>query len=262
VAKFRAARRLWARIMRDRFHAKSDKSLPLRFHTQTAGCALTAQQPMNNVVRVTLQALAAVLGGTQSLHTNSMDEALALPTEDSVRLALRTQQVIAYESGVADFVDPLAGSYAVEQLTDAIEGKAEALIAAIDERGGMLRCIESGWVKRQVADTSYAYQRRVEDADQVIVGLNRFQSEEPRPGNILRVDPAIGQAREAQLAELRARRDAAATARVLAALEDAARGTDNLMPRILDAVRADATLGEISSTLEQVFGRFQETPEV
>ncbi len=262
VAKFRAARRLWARIMKDRFGAKSNKSLLLRFHTQTAGAALTAQQPLNNVVRVALQALSAVLGGTQSLHTNSKDEALALPSEDSVRLALRTQQVIAHESGVADFVDPLAGSYVVEQLTDEIERKAEAMIDRIMEMGGMLRCIESGWVKRQIADTSYAYQRKVEDGDQVIVGLNRFQMEEEPQGDILRVDPAIAEVRAAQLATLRAGRNGAAVDAALAVLTDAARGTENLMPLIITAAKADATLGEISGALEAVWGRFEERPEV
>jgi len=262
VAKFRAARRLWARIMKERFAAKSKKSLLLRFHTQTAGCSLTAQQPTNNVVRVALQALAAVLGGTQSLHTNSMDEAMALPSEDAARLALRTQQVIAHESGVADFVDPLAGSYAVEAMTDEIEAGAEAVIDRIMDMGGMLRCIESGWVKRQIADTSYRYQRRIEDGDQVIVGQNRFLMEEEPPGEILRVDPAIAEARAAQLAALRSGRDAAATDAALAAVTEAARGETNLVPRIIDAVRAEATLGEVAAALEAVFGRYQERPEV
>ncbi len=262
VAKFRAARRLWARIMKERFGAKSKKSLLLRFHSQTAGCALTAQQPQNNVVRVALQALAAVLGGTQSLHTNSMDEALALPSEDAVRLALRTQQVIAHESGIADFVDPLAGSYAVEEMTDEIERKAEEMIDRIMEMGGMLRCIESGWVKRQIADTSYRYQRRVEDGDQVVVGQNRFQMEEGPQGDILRVDPTIAEARAGQLGALRAGRDGDVMDAALAALNEAARGDANVVPRIIDAVKADATLGEISATLEAVFGRFQERPEV
>ena len=262
VAKFRAARRLWARIMKERFGAKSEKSLLLRFHTQTAGCTLTAQQPLNNVVRVALQALAAILGGTQSLHTNSMDEALSLPSEDSVRLALRTQQLIAHESGVADFVDPLGGSFAVEAMTDEIERKAEEMIDRIMEMGGMLRCIESGWVKRQIADTSYQYQRRVEDGDQVIVGQNRFQMEEGPRGTTLRVDPAIAEARAGELGALRARRDGAAVSAALTALTDAARGTGNLIPRIIDAVKAESTLGEISGALEAVFGRYQERPEV
>jgi methylmalonyl-CoA mutase N-terminal domain/subunit len=262
VAKFRAARRLWARIMKERFGAKSKKSLLLRFHSQTAGCALTAQQPQNNVVRVALQALAAILGGTQSLHTNSMDEALALPSEDAVRLALRTQQVIAHESGVADFVDPLAGSYAVEAMTDEIELKAEAMINRIMDMGGMLRCIESGWVKRQIADTSYKYQRRVEDGDQVVVGQNRFQMEEGPQRDILRVDPTIAETRAAQLGALRGGRDAPAVAAALETLTAAAKGDANLIPCIIDAVKAEATLGEISGTLEAVFGRFQERPEV
>jgi methylmalonyl-CoA mutase N-terminal domain/subunit len=262
VAKFRAARRLWARIMKERFGAKSKKSLLLRFHSQTAGCALTAQQPQNNVVRVALQALAAILGGTQSLHTNSMDEALALPSEDAVRLALRTQQVIAHESGVADFVDPLAGSYAVEAMTDEIELKAEAMINRIMDMGGMLRCIESGWVKRQIADTSYKYQRRVEDGDQVVVGQNRFQMEEGPQRDILRVDPTIAETRAAQLGALRGGRDASAVAAALETLTAAAKGDANLIPCIIDAVKAEATLGEISGTLEAVFGRFQERPEV
>ena len=248
VAKFRAGRRLWARIMRERFGAKNPKSWMMRFHTQTGGSTLTAQQPDNNVVRVTLQALAAVLGGTQSLHTNARDEALALPTEASARLALRTQQVIAYESGVAQTVDPLAGSYYVESLTNRIEAEALAYIERIDEMGGAVCAIEEGYIQREIRDAAYAYQRQIESSERVIVGLNKFQSADSRPEGLLKVDPRVGERQCAALAELLAKRDGA---RVVAALRDvdsAARGSENLMPPILEAVRAYATLGEISTT--------------
>jgi methylmalonyl-CoA mutase N-terminal domain/subunit len=254
VAKFRAARRLWAHIMRERFGAKNPKSWMLRFHTQTGGSTLTAQQPDNNVVRVTLQALAAVLGGTQSLHTNSRDEALALPTQDSVRIALRTQQIVAYESGAAETVDPLAGSYYVENLTNRVETEALAYIRRIDELGGAVKAIEEGYVQREIQDAAYAYQKQVESGDRVVVGLNKFQAAEGKPQGLLKVDPTVGERQAAALCALRARRD---SARVKAALRDidaSARGSVNLMPPILEAVRAYATLGEICDAMRAVFG--------
>jgi methylmalonyl-CoA mutase, N-terminal domain len=256
VAKFRAGRRLWARIMRERFGAKNPKSWMLRFHSQTGGSTLTAQQPDNNVVRVTLEALAAVLGGTQSLHTNSRDEALALPTEASVRIALRTQQVIAYESGVADTVDPLAGSYYVESLTNRIEAEALAYIERIDAMGGAVCAIEEGYVQREIQDAAYAYQKQVESGERVIVGLNRFQSKEPRPEGLLKVDPRVGERQRAALVDLRAKRDGARVKAALRDLDAAARGDANLMPPLLEAARAYATLGEICDALRAVFGEY------
>ena len=259
VAKFRAARRLWARIMRDRFKAKDPKSLLLRFHTQTAGSTLTAQQPNVNVVRVTIQALAAVLGGTQSLHTNSMDEALALPTEASARLALRSQQVIGYESGVTDTADPLGGSYYVERLTDEIEARAADYIRRIDDMGGALRAIEAGFIQKEIQDAAYAYQKAVEADERVIVGVNRFQMQAEERFDLLRIDPAIEQNQKRRLAELRGGRDNNAVRLARETIAQAARGRDNLMPLILDAVRKQATIGEISDTLRDVFGLYQET---
>ena len=258
IAKYRAARRLWARIMRDRFRASDPRSMMLRFHTQTAGSTLTAQQPEVNVVRTTIQALAAVLGGTQSLHTNAMDEALALPTEKAARLALRTQQVIAYESGVADTVDPLAGSYAIEHLTDEIERRALDYIEKIDAMGGMLRAIESGYVQREIQEAAYRYQRAVETGDAVVVGVNRFQIEEDSRVPTLRIDPSIEQAQIERVRSLRQRRDQAQTEAALAALEEAARGTENMLPRILACVEALATVGEISHRLRRVWGEYRE----
>ncbi len=258
VAKFRAARRLWARIMRERFKARDPRSWVLRFHTQTAGSMLTAQQPDNNVVRVTIQALAAVLGGTQSLHTNSRDEALGLPTEASARLALRTQQIIASESGVADVVDPLGGSWAIEALTDEIEGRAEQYIARIDEMGGMVEAISRGFVQREIQDAAYAWQRRVETGEQVVVGVNAYTAEEAAVP-VMKIDPALEAEQVTRLRALRARRSAVAVAAALEAVRAAARGTENLMPRILEAVKAEATLGEISDALRDVFGEYRET---
>ncbi|MBA3713277.1 MAG: methylmalonyl-CoA mutase [Pyrinomonadaceae bacterium] len=258
VAKFRAARRLWARVMRERFGARDPRSLMLRFHTQTAGSTLTAQQPQVNVVRTTIQALAAVLGGTQSLHTNAMDEALALPTEDTARVALRTQQVIAHESGVADTVDPLAGSYAIEQLTNEIESRAAAYIEKIDAMGGMLRAIETGYVQREIQEAAYIYQRAVESNDAVVVGVNRFQVEEETSVPVMRVDPEVEQAQIERLRRLRERRDHTATQTALAALEEAARGTENILPRILACVEAYVTVGEISHRLRRVWGEYRE----
>jgi methylmalonyl-CoA mutase N-terminal domain/subunit len=256
VAKFRAARRMWARIMKERFGAKKAQSQMMRFHTQTAGYALTAQQIDNNVVRVALQALAAVLGGTQSLHTNSRDEALSLPTEDAALLALRTQQVIAYESGVCNSVDPLAGSYYVEGLTDRIERDALALMARIEEMGGMVPAIEAGFVQRQIEDAAYEYQSQIETGERVIVGVNKFQALERVSPPVFRVSKEIEQAQVGRVRAVRERRDAAAVEARLKALEIAARGTSNLMPPILEAVREYATLGEICGVLRAVFGTY------
>jgi methylmalonyl-CoA mutase N-terminal domain/subunit len=260
VAKFRAARKLWATIMRERFGARNPKSWQLRFHTQTGGSTLTAQQPENNIVRVALQAMAAVLGGTQSLHTNSKDEALALPTQEAVQVALRTQQIIGYETGVADSVDPLAGSYLIEHLTDEIVRRAQAYIDRIDAMGGALAAIESGYVSGEIQDAAYAYQRAVESGEQVIVGVNKFTvGEDPHP-DILRVDPAIETAARDKLAALRASRDNAKVAEMRGRLDSAARGGENLMPLFVECVENDVTLGEICHTMRGVFGEYR--PEV
>jgi methylmalonyl-CoA mutase N-terminal domain/subunit len=258
VAKFRAARRLWSRIMKDRFKAKDPRSWMLRFHTQTAGSMLTAQQPENNVVRVTLQALSAVLGGTQSLHTNSRDEALGLPTESSALLALRTQQIIANESGVADVIDPLGGSWAIEAMTDEIEGKAAAYIEKIDAMGGMVEAIDKGFIQREIQDAAYAWQRQVEDKELVVVGVNAYKTAEP-PVTVMRVDPALEAAQVARLKAFRAARDGTAAKQAVDAVRTAAKGTENLMPLILAAVKAHATLGEISDAMRDVFGEYRET---
>jgi methylmalonyl-CoA mutase N-terminal domain/subunit len=257
VAKFRAARRLWARLMSERFGAHKPASRMLRFHTQTGGSTLTAQQPENNVVRVTLQALAAVLGGTQSLHTNSMDEALWLPTEKAVRVALRTQQVIAHESGVADSVDPLAGSYLVEHLTDEIERRAEAYLSKIDELGGALAAIERGYIQGEIQEAAYVYQKEVEAKKQVVVGVNAFQVQEKIELEQLKVDPAIETGQCERLAQLRSRRDAARVGELLNHLEDEARGQANLVPLFIECVENDVTLGEICNTLRGVWGEYQ-----
>ena len=259
IAKFRAARRLWARIMKDRFGAQSPKSWALKFHTQTGGSTLTAQQPENNIVRVTLQALAAVLGGTQSLHTNSMDEALALPTEAAVQVALRTQQIIAHESGVADTIDPMGGSYLIEHLTDEIEARARDYIERIDAMGGALAAIENGYVQGEINDAAYAYQRAVESGEQVVVGVNKYAAGDGGAAHrdILRVDPAIEQAQRDRLAQLRAGRDNAKVAELRTRLEAAARGSDNLMPLFITCVENDVTLGEICHTLRGVFGEYR-----
>jgi len=257
VAKFRAARRLWAMIMRERFGAQNPESWRLRFHTQTGGSTLTAQQPMNNIARVTIQALAAVLGGTQSLHTNSMDEALALPTEAAVQVALRTQQIIAYESGVADTVDPLGGSYLIEKLTAEIVERAQAYIRRIDDFGGALAAIEAGFINREINDAAYEYQQAIESGEQIIVGLNRFTNDEETPIDLLRVDPAIEAAQRERLARLRETRDNAKVAELRARLETAAKGSENLMPLFITCVENDVTLGEICHTLRGVFGEYR-----
>jgi methylmalonyl-CoA mutase N-terminal domain/subunit len=257
VAKFRAARRLWARIMKERFGAKDPRSMMLRFHAQTAGSALTAQQVDNNVVRVTLQALAAVLGGCQSLHTNAKDEALALPTEESVRLALRTQQIIAHESGVTLSADPLGGSFYVEDLTDRIEAEAAAIIARLDAMGGAVAAIARGVVQREIQESAYRLQRAIEAGERIVVGVNAYQVEEPPPADILRIDPALEARQVERLRQLRARRDGAAVAAALARLGQAARDpAANLVPFILDAVRCYATVGEIADQLRAVFGEY------
>jgi methylmalonyl-CoA mutase N-terminal domain/subunit len=259
IAKYRAARRLWARIMRERFQARDARSLLLRFHAQTAGSSLTAQQPENNIVRVAIQALAAVLGGCQSLHTNSMDEALALPTEDAALIALRTQQVIAHETGVANTSDPVAGSYAIEHLTNEIESGALAYIEKIDSLGGMLRAIESGFVQGEIQKAAYEYQRAVEAKEQVVVGVNEFVAEEERAIPTLRVNPQIEQEQVRRVQALRAKRDGGKTSVALAELQRRASTTENLVPAILTAVEAYATVGEISDTLRGVFGEYRES---
>jgi methylmalonyl-CoA mutase, N-terminal domain len=259
IAKFRAARRMWARIMAERFGARDPKSLALRFHTQTAGVSLQAQQPVVNVARVTVQALAAVLGGTQSLHTNAYDEALALPTEESARIALRTQQVIAHESGVADFVDPLAGSYAVETLTSEIERRAGDYLRQIDELGGMVAAIEQGFPQREIERRAYEHQQAIERKERIVVGVNEFVIDEPAPREIHRVDPRLEREQIERLRAVRAARDAAAAVAAQAALREAAQGTVNVVPRIVDAVKARCTVGEIADTLRAVFGEHQPT---
>jgi len=258
VAKFRAARRIWGKIMKERFNAKDAKSQMLRFHTQTAGCTLTAQQVDNNIVRVAIQTLAAVLGGTQSLHTNSRDEALALPTEDSVRVALRTQQIVAYESGVADSIDPLGGSFYVESMTDQIEAAALAYIKKIDELGGAVEAISKGFQQKEIQDSAYAYQKAIEKNELIIVGVNKFQIQEPAPTGLLKIKDEVEIAQKKSLAEVKAKRDNAAVEAKLAALKKAAQGTENLLPYILDAVKVYATLGEISNTFRDVFGTHKE----
>jgi methylmalonyl-CoA mutase N-terminal domain/subunit len=258
VAKFRAARRLWARIMKERFKAKDPRSMMLRFHTQTAGSMLTAQQPDNNVVRVALQALSAVLGGTQSLHTNSRDEALGLPTEDSVRIALRTQQIVANESGVADVIDPLGGSWAIERLTDEIEERARDYLTKIDGMGGMVEAISKGYVQREIQESAYTWQKQVEQKQQVVVGVNAYRADEP-PVPVMRVDPALEEQQVARLRAFRSQRNQTGTRQAVDALRDAARGRENLMPFIVAAVKAEATLGEVSDALRDVFGEYRES---
>jgi len=263
IAKFRAARRLWASIMRDRFGAKNPDSWKLRFHTQTAGSTLTAQQPENNVVRVALQALAAVMGGTQSLHTNSRDEALALPSQQAAQIALRTQQIIAYESGVADSIDPLAGSYLIESLTDELESRASAYIKAIDEMGGMLPAIEAGYVQREIQDAAYEFQKAMQAKETIVVGMNQFvDKNEQLTMDLLRVDPAIEEAQRERLAALRARRDNEKVSALRGQLVAAATSTENLMPLFITCVENDVTLGEICHSLRGVWGEYQPSGEI
>jgi methylmalonyl-CoA mutase N-terminal domain/subunit len=258
IAKFRAARRLWARIMRERFHAQDPRSCMLRFHTQTCGCTLTAQQPENNIVRVTLQALAAVLGGTQSLHTNALDEALALPSEMAARVALRTQQIIAHESGAADVIDPLAGAYSLEVLTRRLEEEALAYMEKISSMGGMLRAIEQGYVQREIQGSAYEYQKAVERQRTVVVGVNEYVLPEELPIETLQIDQGVADAQRRSLAVLRAQRDNARVTAALQRLQEAAWGTTNLVPLILEAVECYTTLGEISDALREVFGEYRE----
>ncbi len=259
VAKFRAARRLWAEIMKNRFKAVEPRSMMIRFHTQTAGCSLTAQQPKNNIMRVAFQALAAVLGGTQSLHTNSMDEALCLPTEESVRIALRTQQVIAHELGVTNTIDPMAGSYYVESLTRRIYEEAADYIEEIDKMGGSVAAIERGYIQKEIQNAAWTYQKEVERQSRIVVGVNKFTMDEDPPMELMRVDPAMRTAQIERLQKLKARRDTTAVEKALKALEGAARGSDNLVPYIYDAVKAYGTLGEICGVLRKVFGEFQQS---
>jgi methylmalonyl-CoA mutase, N-terminal domain len=259
VAKYRAARRMWARLMQERFGARNPRSLMLRFHTQTAGSTLTAQQPENNIVRTALQALAAVLGGTQSLHTNSYDEALGLPTEESARIALRTQQIIGYETGAPHTVDPLAGSYYIESLTNEIETKAHAYLDRIDHMGGTLRAIELGYIQQEIQNAAYDFQQAVDRLEQVVVGVNRFQSEGDRAVPIQRIDEGLEHRQVERLQALRARRDRSAWETGIRGVEDAARCGDNLMPRIVTAVESYCTVGEIADAMRRVFGEYQET---
>ncbi len=258
VAKFRAARRMWAHIMRERFGAKKDESLKLRFHSQTAGSTLTAQQPENNAVRVALQALAAVLGGTQSLHTNSLDEALGLPSEAASHLALRTQQIVLEETGVADTIDPLGGSHYIEALTDALEERAHAIMAEIERRGGMIKAIEAGYPQREIERASYEFQKALESGEERVVGMNAYTEETGVVTPVFRVDPKLEQEQVAELAKRRTARDSTRVTKSLAAIDAAARSTDNLMPHIVAAVSARATIGEICTTLAKVFGKHRE----
>ena len=259
IAKFRVARRMWARIMKERFKITNEKAMRMRFHTQTGGSTLTAQQPDNNIVRVAIQALAAVLGGTQSLHTNSRDEALGLPTEESVRIALKTQQIIAYESGVTDTVDPMAGSYYLEHLTNEIESKAWDYIKKIDEMGGMVAAIENGWVQKEIHESAYRQQKMVDAGERVIVGVNKFQIEDDHKPEILKVDPLIGEKQVKKLEELKRTRDTTAVKSSLSALSQAAKSGSNIVPYIYESVKNYATLGEITNVLREIYGEYTET---
>ncbi|MEE8338117.1 MAG: methylmalonyl-CoA mutase family protein, partial [Dehalococcoidia bacterium] len=258
IAKFRASRRIWAKIASDRYGSTNQRSQMLRFHTQTGGATLTAQQPLNNVMRTTLQALSAVLGGTQSLHTNSFDEALALPTEESVEIALRTQQVIAYESGVADVIDPLAGSYYIESLTDRVEEETLAYLKRIEDLGGALVGIEGGYQQREIQESAYRLQLMMETEERTVVGVNRFETEALQVPHVMRVDPAVAKDQAARLAALRERRDGAAVESVLKRVRAAAQGDENMMPLLIEAVEAYATIGEICDVLREEWGEYQE----
>jgi methylmalonyl-CoA mutase N-terminal domain/subunit len=257
ISKFRAARRLWARIMKERFHASDPRSLMLRFHTQTAGCSLTAQQPENNIVRTTLEALSAVLGGTQSLHTNSMDEALALPSEKAVRIALRTQQILAYESGAPNTIDPLAGSYFIEDMTQKIEEQAQDYLEKIDSMGGVLKAIETGYIQREIQESSYRYQKDVESKERTVVGLNDFVIDEPVTIDILKVDPEVEKRQIERLTQTRKSRNSGEVKKALDALESAAHKDQNLIPPIIEATRQYASIGEICDVLREVFGEYK-----
>jgi len=258
VAKFRAARRLWSKIMKERFKAKNPRSCMLRFHTQTAGCTLTAQQPINNIVRVAFQAMAAVLGGTQSLHTNSYDEALALPCEEAVRTALRTQQIIGFETGVADTIDPLGGSYAIESLTNQIEEKANEYIKKIDDMGGAVKAIENGYMQKEIGESAYKYQKSIEQEEQIIVGLNKFQIEEEPPTNLLTVNPEVEELQKEKIKKIKSERENGKVEKLLKELKDVAKSKENLIPPILEVVKAYGTLGEIADALRDVFGEYKE----
>lgn len=260
ICKYRAARRIWAKRMKERYGAKDERSLKLRFHTQTAGCSLTAKEPENNIIRTTLEALSAVLGGTQSLHTNSMDEVLALPTEKAVKIALRTQQVIAYESGVANTIDPLAGSYFIETLTDKLESEAEEYFQRIEDLGGVLAAIDQGFFQQEIADAAYKYQRAVDNEEQVIVGVNRYNSDEPLEIELLKIDPAVEEKQVSRLKKLKENRDNLAVRRSLDNLVNCASGNENIIPGILEAVKVYATIGEIVASLKEVFGEYKEKP--
>ncbi len=260
ICKYRAARRIWARRMKEKYGAKDERSLKMRFHTQTAGCSLTAQEPENNIVRTTIEALSAVLGGTQSLHTNSMDEVLALPTEKAVKIALRTQQIIAYESGAANTIDPLAGSYFVEQLTDQLEAEAEEYFRRIDDYGGVLKAIDQGFFQQEIADAAYDYQLAVDRDEQVVVGVNRYNTGEAAQIELLKIDPEVEKKQVGRLKQLREKRDNDAVKRSLELLKAAAKGSDNLVPKILDAVKVYATEGEIVAAFKEVFGEYKEKP--
>ena len=260
ICKYRAARRIWARRMKERYGAKDESSLKMRFHTQTAGCSLTAQEPENNIVRTTIEALSAVLGGTQSLHTNSMDEVLALPTEKAVKIALRTQQVIAYESGVANTIDPLAGSYFVETLTNQLEAEAEEYFRRIDDLGGVLPAIDCGFLQQEIADAAYEYQRSVDQGRQVVVGVNRYNSDEKVQIDLLKIDPDVEEKQVRRLKQLKEKRDGDAVKRSLDRLKQTAAGGDNLIPKILEAVKVYVTEGEIVAALKEVFGEYREKP--
>lgn len=259
IAKFRAARKMWAKIMKDRFNAKNPKSQMLRFHSQTAGSTLTAQQPENNIVRVTIQALASVLGGTQSLHTNSMDEALGLPTEKAATIALRTQQIIANESGVADTIDPMAGSFFVESLTNELEKSAWSYIDRIENLGGVVKCIETGWIQREIQQAAYTYQRAVESKDEIVVGVNDYVQKESHPTDVLKISEAVAKEQVERLKAFKSRRDQKKVEEHLSKIKKAAQGNSHLMPLFVDAVEANVTLGEISNTLREVFGLYKET---
>jgi methylmalonyl-CoA mutase N-terminal domain/subunit len=256
IAKYRAARRIWARIMRERFNAKNDRACLFRVHSQTSGVTLTAQQPRNNIMRVTIQALAAVLGGTQSLHTNSFDEALALPSEEAATIALRTQQLIAHESGVADTIDPLGGSYVIESLTEKIEKDVIAYLTQIDKRGGMIKCIDDGYINREIEEASYRYQLEVEKGERIIVGVNEFTGANDEPVEILKINPKIEEMKRQNLKTLREKRDNGRVSSDLKNLEEKAIANENLMPYVVEAVRGYATIGEMTSALEKVYSRY------